>query len=194
LWADDAATGYSVGDARFWDRNEDGRINEDDKTDLGNPFPWLTYGLNFGAEWKGIDVQVFFQGVYGNEIYNALKLRTEGSGNEATLSRAMTEVWSPVNTTGVLPNPKGNPINLENSSRYIEDGSYLRLKNLQIGYTLPSKWTEKVKMSRCRIYLSGSNLFTLTDYSGYDPEVGGGVDYGNYPQSRTFMLGVNVNF
>lgn len=194
LWADDAATGYSVGDARFWDRNEDGRINEDDKTDLGNPFPWLTYGLNFGAEWKGIDVQVFFQGVYGNEIYNALKLRTEGSGNEATLSRSMTEVWSPVNTTGVLPNPKGNPINLENSSRYIEDGSYLRLKNLQIGYTLPSKWTEKVKMSRCRIYLSGSNLFTLTDYSGYDPEVGGGVDYGNYPQSRTFMLGVNVNF
>ena len=194
LWAEDAAVGYNVGDARFKDLNNDGRINEDDKTALGNPFPWLTYGLNFGAEWKGIDLQIFFQGVYGNEIYNALRLRTEGTGNEATLSTTMRDVWSSSNQDGSIPNPFGNPINTENSSRYVESGSYLRLKNLQLGYTLPSKWTEKIKMSRCRIYLSGSNLFTATKYSGYDPEVGGGVDYGNYPQSRTFMLGVNINF
>ena len=194
LWAEDAAVGYNVGDARFKDLNNDGRINEDDKTALGNPFPWLTYGLNFGAEWKGIDLQIFFQGVYGNEIYNALRLRTEGTGNEATLSTTMRDVWSSSNQDGSIPNPFGNPINTENSSRYVESGSYLRLKNLQLGYTLPSKWTEKIKMSRCRIYLSGSNLFTATKYTGYDPEVGGGVDYGNYPQSRTFMLGVNINF
>lgn len=194
LWAEGAAVSYKVGDARFRDLNEDGRIDEDDKTDLGNPFPWLTYGVNFGAEWKGIDLQVFFQGVYGNEIYNALRLRTEGTGNEATLSTSMRDVWSSANPDGIIPNPFGNPINTENSSRYVESGSYLRLKNVQLGYTLPARWTEKIKMSRCRIYVSGSNLFTLTDYSGYDPEVGGGVDYGNYPQSRTFMLGVNINF
>lgn len=194
LWADGAAAAYKVGDAKFRDLNDDGQINEDDKKDLGNPFPWLTYGLNMGAEWKGFDLQVFFQGVYGNEIYNALRLRTEGTGNEATLSTTMRNVWSDVNPDGNIPNPFGNPINTENSSRYVESGAYLRLKNVQIGYTLPSKWTEKISMSRCRIYVSGSNLFTLTDYSGYDPEVGGGVDYGNYPQSRTFMLGVNINF
>lgn len=194
LWAEGASVGYNPGDAKFRDINSDGMINESDKTSLGSSFPWLTYGINLGAEWKGIDLQVFFQGVYGNEMYNALRLRTEGTGNEATLSTAMRDVWSASNTSGSIPNPFGNPINTENSSRYIEDGSYLRLKNLQLGYTLPLKWTEKVGMSRCRIYLSGSNLFTFTDYTGYDPEVGGGVDYGNYPQSRTFMLGVNLNF
>jgi TonB-linked SusC/RagA family outer membrane protein len=194
LWAEGAAAAYKPGDARFRDLNDDGQINEDDKTALGNPFPWLTYGLNFGAEWKGIDLQLFFQGVYGNEIYNALRLRTEGTGNEATLSTSMRDVWSSANPDGNIPNPFGNPINTENSSRYVESGSYLRLKNVQLGYTLPARWTEKIKMSRCRIYVSGSNLFTLTNYTGYDPEVGGGVDYGNYPQSRTFMLGVNINF
>lgn len=194
LWADGASAGYNPGDVRFRDINSDGKIDESDKTAIGNPFPWLTYGLNLGLEWKGIDLQLFFQGVYGNEIYNALRLRTEGSGNEATLSTAMRDVWTMDNPDGSIANPLGNPINKENSSRYVEDGSYMRLKNVQIGYTLPSRWTERIKMSRCRIYLSGSNVFTLTDYSGYDPEVGGGVDYGNYPQSRTFMLGVNINF
>lgn len=194
LWADGASNGYKPGDARYRDLNKDGRIDENDKTALGNPFPSLTYGLNFGCEWKGIDLQLFFQGVCGNEIFNALRLRTEGTGNDATLSTSMRDVWSISNTDGSIPNPFGNPINMENSSRFIEDGSYLRLKNMQIGYTLPLRWTEKIKMSRCRIYLSGSNLFTLTKYTGYDPEVGGGVDYGNYPQSRTFMLGLNINF
>ena len=195
LWAEGAADSYNVGDAKFRDLNNDGQINEDDKTDLGNPFPWLTYGLNFGAEWKGFDLQLFFQGVYGNEIYNALRIRTEGTGNDATLSTSMTEVWSTANPNGTIPNPFGNPNNYkENNSRFVESGSYLRLKNVQLGYTLPAKWTEKIHMSRCRIYVSGSNLLTFTNYSGYDPEVGGGVDYGNYPQSRTFMLGVNINF
>ena len=189
----------SVGDAKYKDLNgpdgrPDGKIDDYDKTDLGNPFPWLTYALNLGVEWKGIDLQLFFQGVSGNEIFNAVRLRTEGTGNEATLSTTMRNVWTPANPDGNIPNPFGSPNNRLDSSRLIEDGSYLRLKNLQLGYTLPSKWTEKIKMSRCRIYFSANNLFTLTGYTGYDPEVGGGVDYGNYPQSRTFMLGLNINF
>lgn len=194
LWADGASTGYAPGDAKFYDRNNDGKIDENDKMALGNPFPWLTYGLNFSAEWKGIDLQLFFQGVYGNQIYNALRLRTEGTGNEATLSTSMRDVWTKSNPDGSIPNPFGNPINSDTNSRFVESGAYLRLKNVQIGYTLPLKWTEKIKMTRCRIYLSGNNLFTATRYSGFDPEVGGGVDYGNYPQSRTFMLGLNINF
>ena len=194
LWAEGASTGYAPGDAKYFDKNNDGKIDENDKMALGNPFPWLTYGLNFSAEWKGIDLQVFFQGVYGNEIYNALRLRTEGTGNEATLSTSMRDVWTRSNPDGSIPNPFGNPINSDTNSRFIESGAYLRLKNVQLGYTLPQRWTQKIKMSRCRIYLSGNNLFTATKYSGYDPEVGGGVDYGNYPQSRTFMLGLNINF
>ncbi|MCD8313955.1 MAG: TonB-dependent receptor [Bacteroidales bacterium] len=185
---------FSAGDCKFEDLNGDGLINEDDRTALGNPFPWLTGGLNFSCDWKGIDLTVFFQGVYGNEIYNATRLRTEGTGNESTLSTSMRNVWTSSNPNGTIANPNGSPMNKEDSSRYVEDGSYLRLKNLQIGYSFPTRWIEKAGMSRLRIYLSGSNLFTLTKYTGYDPEVGGGVDYGNYPQSRTFMVGLNINF
>ena len=194
LWADGASTGISVGDAKYKDLNGDGKIDEDDRTDLGNPFPWFTYGINMGAEWKGFDLQLFFQGVYGSKIYNALRLRTEGTGNEATLSTTMRDVWSESNPSGSIPNPKGSSRNFETNSRFVESGSYLRLKNLQLGYTLPSSFTDKLHISRARVYVSANNLLTLTPYTGYDPEVGGGVDYGNYPQSRTFMLGLNLNF
>ncbi len=194
LFAPGASDEYHAGDARYADLNGDGRIDDNDLTDLGNPFPWLTYGLNASAFWKGFDLQVFFQGIAGNEIYNALRLRTEGTGNEATLSTAMRDVWTTANPNGSIPNPLGGSHNKDNNSRFVEDGSYLRLKNVQLGYTLPESLTQKAGLSRVRFYLSGSNIFTLTNYTGYDPEVGGGVDYGNYPQSRTFMLGVNLNF
>lgn len=200
LYATDLkSTPYGVGDAKYKDLSgpdgkPDGMIDDYDKTDLGNPFPWLTYALNFGLEWKGIDLQLFLQGVSGNEIFNAVRFRTEGTGNEATLSTSMRNVWSASNQNGTIPNPFGSPTNKLDSSRLIEDGSYLRLKNLQLGYTLPAAWTGKIGMSRCRIYFSANNLFTITGYTGYDPEVGGGVDYGNYPQSRTYMFGVNINF
>ena len=95
---------------------------------------------------------------------------------------------------GSIPNPYGSSRNTVSSSRYVEDGSYLRLKELTLGYTLPKRWTDRMHMNRWRFYVSVSNLFTLTGYTGYDPEVGGGVDYGNYPQSRTFLFGTNINF
>ena len=215
LWSYSAAEiGVHAGDAKYKDQNGDGKIDDQDNVYLGSPFPWLTYGLNLGAEFYGFDIQVFFQGVYGNKIYNALRLRTEGAGDECTLSTSMSDVWigysDPVraafeknginwmeleNRDGSIPNPLGSPTNTENSSRFIEDGAYFRLKNLQIGYTIPSKLTEKAHINRCRLYVSGSNLFTLTKYTGYDPEVGtAGVDYGNYPQSRTITFGINLNF
>ena len=185
---------YHAGDARFVDQNGDGKIDDEDKVDLGNPFPWLTYGLNLGAEFYGFDVNVFFQGVYGNKIYNNVRVRTEGKGTEATLGTQMRDVWSVDNPDGSIPNPYGNSINYATSSRFVESGAYLRLKNLQVGYTIPQEITKKAGIDRCRFYVTGSNLLTFTKYTGYDPEVGGGVDYGNYPQSRTWMFGINLDF
>lgn len=185
---------YHRGDAKFKDQNNDGKIDDGDKVNLGNPFPWLTYGLNFNAEYYGVDLQLFFQGVAGNEIYNAVRIRTEGKGTEATLGVQMREVWTIDNLDGTIPNPYGNSNNYATSSRFVEKGDYLRLKNLQIGYTLPVDLTKRASINRLRFYVSASNLFTITQYTGYDPEVGGGVDYGNYPQSRTFTFGLNVDF
>ena len=186
--------GVGAGDARYKDRDGNGIIDDRDRTNLGNPFPWLTYGINASFGWRDWDANLFFQGVAGNEIYNALRLRTEGTGNTATLSPAMRDVWTTSNPGGSIPNPNGSAKNQYDSDRFIENGAYLRLKNVQIGYTIPAKITEKAGISRCRFYLQGSNLLTFTGYTGYDPEVGGGVDYGNYPQARTVMLGVNINF
>lgn len=203
-----------AGDARYTDFNGDGVINDDDKTDIGNPFPKISYGINLGADFYGVDIQLFFQGVAGNQIYNALRYRTEGAGDNCTLAGYMADnVWVGYtdvvrnsmlnkgvnwveleNRAGTIPNPVGATTNAAVSDRFVENGAYFRLKNMQIGYTLPRKVTEKFRCSRLRFYVTASNLFTVTKYSGYDPEVGGGVDYGNYPQSRTFTFGLNANF
>ncbi|MFD1630396.1 SusC/RagA family TonB-linked outer membrane protein [Pseudopedobacter beijingensis] len=182
---------YHAGDARYTDLNKDGLIDDKDQTKIGNPFPWLTYGLNLSANWKNFDTQIFFQGVYGNQIFNAVRFRTEGDGLQSTLSTSMRDLWNPeTNKNGSIPNPI-KAVNKFASSRLIESGAYFRLKNVQIGYTLP---TTIKGIDRCRLYLAGSNLLTFTKYTGYDPEVGSGVDFGNYPQSRTIMIGANINF
>ncbi len=206
--------GVHAGDARYTDRNGDGKLDEDDKTVLGNPFPKVSYGFNLGADFYGVDIQLFFQGVAGNSIYNAQRQSLEGSGASYALASYMKdEAWvgyKPAvqealidagincfeleNRKGTIPNPMGSPTNSETSTRFLESGSYLRLKNMQIGYTLPKNVTQKFHCSRMRFYATASNLFTITKYSGFDPEVGSGVDYGNYPQSRTFTFGVNANF
>ncbi|MBO7368204.1 MAG: SusC/RagA family TonB-linked outer membrane protein, partial [Paludibacteraceae bacterium] len=185
---------YGAGDAKYKDLNGDGKIDDKDKTSLGCNFPWLTGALTFSCDWKGLDFQIFFQGVYGNKIYNALRERTESTGATNVLSTAMRDVWSEANVNGSIPLPT-HSVNFAPSSRFIEDGSYLRLKNLTVGYTLPKKITMKARISRLRFYASANNLLTLTKYTGYDPEVGNhGVDYGNYPQARTFTFGINLDF
>ena len=206
--------GLHAGDARYKDQNGDGLIDDNDAVYIGNAFPKISYGVNLGADFYGVDIQLFFQGVAGNQIYNALRERLEGDGTANALATYMKDqVWieypSTVrnsmmdqnvdytqleNSNGTIPNPLGSPTNTANSTRFLEDGSYLRLKNLQIGYTLPVELTKKAYISRLRFYVTATNLFTVTKYSGYDPEVGGGVDYGNYPQSRTFTFGLNANF
>lgn len=185
---------FEVGDVRYKDLNGDGELTEDgDMCVIGNPFPKFTYGLNVALGWGPVDLNMFFQGVQGNTVYNALRERLEGNGLQSHFSTAMRDVWSAENPDGSLPNPN-HTVNYWTSDRFLEDASYLRLKNLQLGYTIPQKALQKVRLQNFRVYLSASNLFTITKYSGYDPEVGSGVDYGNYPQSRTFMLGINLSF
>ena len=210
----ESTIGVHAGDARYTDVNGDGKLDEDDKMVIGNPFPKVTFGLNLGLDFYGVDVQLFFQGVAGNSIYNVQRQYLEGDGSSYALASYMKDnVWVGYtesvqnallnngvnyfeleNRNGTIPNPLGSPTNTENSTRFIEDGSYLRLKNLQIGYTLPLTVTQKFRCTRLRFYATASNLFTITKYSGFDPEVGGGVDYGNYPQSRTFTFGLNATF
>ena len=185
---------YHAGDAIFADINGDGKIDDNDKTDLGNAFPKVTYGFNLGCDYMGFDLSLFFQGVAGNKIYNALRKRLEGTGQECALSTDMSDVWTAENPTGSIPNPKGNSDNMANSSRFIESGSYLRLKNLQLGYNFDKKLLTKIGLSKLRVYAQMSNVFTITNYKGYDPEVGDGIDFGNYPQSRTLIFGLNLAF
>lgn len=187
-----ADTPYHAGDAIFKDNNGDGRIDDADRVYLGSSIPKLNYGLNIGVNLKDFDITLFFQGVAGNKIYNQMRHRLESNGTESVLSPIMADAWTVDNPNGSIPNPK-NSVNYNVSDRFLEKGDYFRLKNLQIGYSLPKSVLKK-SLESCRFYFQASNLFTITKYSGFDPEVSGGIDYGNYPQSRTFMLGVNITY
>ncbi|NOQ25167.1 MAG: SusC/RagA family TonB-linked outer membrane protein [Bacteroidales bacterium] len=195
------------GDIRFIDRNDDGEIDIEDNTIIGSPLPDFTYGFNFSADYKFIDLAFFFQGVYGNDIFNGNKYYTEGTGYY-NLSSSMNDSWTGEGTSNELPNINGSSNNLRISSRYIEDGSYLRLKNIQLGFTLPKKLLNKFSISHARFYIGASNLFTFTKYEGFDPEIGEGlnpvtkeanyldigIDRGSYPQFKTYLLGLNIKF
>ena len=206
MWGYGAAQPYHAGDAKYEDVSgpdgqPDGKIDEYDKVDIGNPFPTVTYGLNLTADYKGFDFSMFFSGQAGNKIYNDMRRRLEGTGTECALADYMGNVWHNVyddsgniiGQEGSIPNPY-NSINSAISDRFVENGSFLRLKNIQLGYSLPKSLISKAGISRLRVYASCSNLFTITNYKGYDPEVGSGVDYGNYPQARTFLMGAQLTF
>ncbi|OJV37714.1 MAG: hypothetical protein BGO29_06540 [Bacteroidales bacterium 36-12] len=202
------------GDARYADINNDGEITDLDRYDAGNPFPKVTYGFNFTANYLGFDFQAFFQGVAGNKVYNGLRQnKLEFDGTESVLSTDMRNTFFPVHSdltdptspwvnglegsNGSIPNPTatGSTENKLVSSRFVEDASYLRLKNIQLGYTIPSKLTSRIGINRLRFYVGGSNILTFTSYKGFDPEVGNnGRDYGNFPQARTWLVGLNLNF
>lgn len=204
------ANSPQAGDLKFKDiagpegSGPDGMIDENDQTYLGSPIPKVEYGLNFSAEYKGFDVSLFFNGVAGNKILNGNRYRgyfdTEGN----YLADALN-AWTPDNTNTDIPrNTLSDPgFNRRMSDFYLEDGGYFRLRNFQLGYTLPGTNNEYLK--KVRVYTSIQNLFTLTKYTGYYPEVGRntrgnrrifnmGVDEGAYPTARTYRLGVQVSF
>ncbi len=181
------------GDFRFVDTNGDSRINSDDRTNIGSGVPDWTFGLNFDFDWKGIDFGVFFQGVHGADVFDATYRQDIASGNYPTW---VLQRWTGEGTSNKVPT-LGDSKNWVCSDMYIQDGSYLRLKNITLGYTLPSMLTNKIGINRLRIYGRAENLFTWTKYWGFDPEIGSGstslgVDYGVYPQARTFTIGFNI--
>ncbi|MCL1614901.1 TonB-dependent receptor [Bacteroides sp. ET71] len=194
-----------VGDFRFVDVDGDGVLDLDkDRTVVGNYMPDFTYGFGGKVWYKGFDFDINFQGVYGNEILNLNRRyidNMEGNVNGTTiaLNRWQSEE-NPGNGQINKANRKQTGYNGRTSTWHIEDGSYLRLQNVSLGYTLPQKWTRRFSVERLRLYVSGQNLVTFTDYSGYNPEVNArpdsaltpGEDYGTYPLARTFMFGINL--
>ena len=187
-------TSSKPGDFRFVDVNGDSKITSDDRTNIGNGVPTWTFGLNFDAEWKGFDLSLFFKGVSGADVFDATYRQDIASGNYPTW---VLQRWTGEGTSNTVPT-LGDSKNWVCSDMYIQDGSYLRLKNLTLGYTLPRYLTNKIGISRLRIYGRAENLFTGTKYWGFDPEIGSGstsmgVDYGVYPQARTYTIGVNVS-
>lgn len=188
-----ATTPFHAGDAKYRDNNHDGVIDDNDRVYLGSSIPKINYGINLGFWLKDFDIQLFFQGTAGAKIYNQMRHRLESNGSTSVLSPVMADAWTQDNPDGSIPNPR-NSVNYYVSDRFLEKGDYFRLKDLQIGYSLPRSIVGGKGIKSCRFYAQCSNVFTATKYQGFDPEVNGGVDYGNYPQSRTFIFGVNITY
>ncbi|MBF6628103.1 MAG: TonB-dependent receptor [Proteiniphilum sp.] len=189
--------GTAPGDIRFLDLDNNGVINADDRTYIGNPFPNWSFSMNNSLSYKDFDLQIFFQGIADADIYNANRIWQESMSIPQNQTTKVLDRWRGEGTSNTVPRAVySDPnMNVRHSDRFIEDGSYLRLKNLTLGYTLPAALAQKVQLSTARLYLSCQNLFTLINYSGFDPEVGaGGVDMGTYPVTRTVSLGVNIQF
>ena len=207
------------GDMRFKDLNGDKKIDENDRMIIGNPTPKYTYGLNINLNYRQFDVSLFFQGVAGNKIYNYFYQQgtigdpryNEGINRLA----AVNQMWTAQNPDANFPRIAFRDADYAKNSRFssfwLQDGSYLRMKNLQIGYTIPDAVVKKLQMERIRCYISANNLFTITSYKGFDPEIGInstgysdvfsanrdlqiGVDRGVYPQPRMLLVGLNVTF
>ncbi len=221
-----------IGDIRFKDLNGDGRITEADRTNIGSPMPKFTFGWTNTFTYKNWDLTIFLNGSYGNKVLNYLNMRVGNMksawANQPTsvLSRTKlapidsekeydgtNNVWNwyedPTNVKIANPGSKlprattGDPNDNDRlSDRYIEDGSYLRIKNITLGYTFPKKWLQKVKIENLRVQVNIQNLLTFTKYTGYDPEIGAstasvnvmGLDNGRYPSPTTYSFGVNLTF
>ncbi len=201
----------SPGDLKFRDMNKDGVIDVKDRVFLGSYLPDFSYSLTLGASYKGLDASVFFQGVQGSKIFNATRVITEGMVRFFNAGTAVLRAWTPTNTGTDIPRAiLGDPNqNARPSTRFLENGSYLRLKNLMIGYTVPSKTLQsftKGVVSSLRLYVSAQNIITFSKYSGFDPEVGNrtpfgnnialtnGIDFAVYPQPKSYLVGIQANF
>lgn len=205
----------------FKDLNNDGKFTSDDRTFLGSPIPKITYGGVITLGYKNFDFVTQLQGVYGNSVFNVLRYHTHGYNGTTGLSKILTDIWTTeLDFEGVdVPADIANTYNGGNtnpslpratassndesyryqSDFYVEDASYLRVKNVQLGYTFPDPVLSRLNLSSMRVYVSAQNLLTFTKYEGFDPEVGGsgtsaGIDYGSYPQGRLYLMGIDFNF
>ncbi|WP_201981159.1 SusC/RagA family TonB-linked outer membrane protein [Hymenobacter rubidus] len=193
-----------AGDIRFEDVDGNGVINASDRVVIGNPNPKAYLGFTNNFTFKGLEMSVFFQSSVGNDIYNQNRTVTEGQTTALNQSTAVLNHWTPTNTNTDIPRPVFGDPNGNNrfSTRFVEDGSYVRLKNLTLAYTIPASISKHAALKNLRIYGTGYNLVTWTKYSGYDPELNAdplsntsvGRDFGVYPQARTYTVGLNATF
>jgi TonB-linked SusC/RagA family outer membrane protein len=197
--------GAAPGRFKFEDTNGDGVITPTDRINLGNPVPDFTGGMNFTVGYKGFDLSAYFYTSIGNEVWNHSRWFTDffQTFEGAAISERLKGAWTPDNLDATIPQVEKtsnfSTSNVENSF-YVEDGSYLRLQNVTLGYTLPATLLERWKLERLRVFASANNLFTITGYEGLDPAVGGGadttfgIDVGNYPVTRGYTFGLNLSF
>ncbi len=192
----DPTTSTAPGDFKFKDLNGDGIINDLDRTNIGNSNPTFTYGLTNTINYKNFELTLFIQGSQGNKVLNFTRWYTEGGVSNGNYSNKVLERWVGPGTSNTMPRVTLEDPNKNNrvSDRFVEDASYMRIKNLRIAYSIPTNWSTLLNLKRAQFYVSAQNLLTITNYTGLDPEVGGGVDIGFYPQARTFMAGVTVDF
>lgn len=189
--------GAEPGDIRFRDLNNDGVINDSDRTVIGNPNPSWLFSMSNSLSYKGFELSVFLQGIAGNKIYNANNIDNTGMAAAYNQTTDVLKRWQGEGTSNSMPRAVfGDPNqNTRVSDRFVENGSYLRLKNITLSYTFPKQWLQKAQIENARLSLSCENVATITGYSGFDPEVGiNGIDQNRYPISRTFSLGLNFNF
>ena len=198
-------TGAAQGRFRYEDINNDGKIDDNDRTYLGSPVPKFTGGFNFILRYKGFDLEGYLYTSLGNKIFNVSKWFTDfyPSFQGASISERVKGSWTPTNTgatTPIFESASNFSTNTQSNSFYVEDGSYLRFQNITLGYTLPTAMLNRLKMTKLRIYLATNNVFTITGYNGLDPAVGGaadtnfGIDVGNYPITKSFTAGLNLGF
>lgn len=194
---DKIAPGY----IKYKDLTGEGKITDQDRTIIGNGYPDWFGGFSTSFYIYGVDVSAVFQYSYGNDVFNVTRYQSTKSNKKSrNMLAEVADRWTPTNASNTVPSLKGY-IEDDIYSRFIEDGSYLRLKNLTVGYTLPSRYAHKLKMSKIRAYVSGSNLFCLTRYSGYDPEVNSnssplmpGIDANSYPKNTACVIGLELKF
>jgi TonB-linked SusC/RagA family outer membrane protein len=224
--ADDEAAAYmggtqkalyssQAGDFRIKDTDGDGKITADDRTNIGNPFPKMTLGLDLNATYKGFDLNIFISGVYGNKLYNTNIYDLQGMPRLFNAGVEVLDRWTPDNPSTTVPRAGDVSVNIEASDRFVEDGAYTKLKNITLGYNIPGNLT-KNKLTRFRVYVSAQNMICITNYSGLDPEVGSyranqgvgligspqtsapnfdnGVDRGNYPIPKSVIGGFQITF
>nr|WP_255406449.1 TonB-dependent receptor [Prevotella sp. KH2C16] len=190
-----------TGDIKYADLNPNGITDPGDRTVIGNAQPDFIYGLTNTFSYKGFSLSLFLQGSQGNDIYNATRIDTEGMMDFRNQSKNVLDRWRRPGMITEIPRA-GNVENIHNSSRFVEDGSYLRLKTATLAYLFDKEQIRKWGLSRLQLYVTGQNLLTLTKYSGYDPEVNAygsnavllGIDYGTYPQSKAVIFGLNIEF
>lgn len=186
-----------VGDLRFVDTNGDKKIDGRDRTNIGSPIPSFIFGFNFGLEIYGVDLSVNVQGQTGNKIFNAKEVIRPDPYN---FESHVLGYWHGEGTSTTEPRPTFGGYNYTPSDHFIQDGSFLRIRNVVLGYSLPAAWSNKIFMQKIRLYVKADNLYTLTKFTGYTPEIGSGdvlsagIDYGIYPITAVYSIGINLNF